>query len=86
MMGYGWGIGGGGWIAMMVFWVALLALIGWAVARAFPNVGNRGGDMPGRESAEDILDRRYAAGELDSETYQSMRAALASGRSGGATR
>lgn len=86
MMGYGWGMGGGGWIAMIVFWVALLALIVWAVARAFPSVGNRGGDIPRQESPEDVLNRRYAAGELDTETYQVMRAALAPGRRGGEAR
>ncbi len=81
MMGYGWGMGVGGWIAMSVFWVALLALIGWAVARAFPGGGNRGSAAPRQETPEEVLDRRYAAGELDTESYQSMRAALNSARS-----
>ena len=86
MMGYGWGVSGGGWIAMMVFWVALVALIVWAVARAFPSVGNRGDATPRQESPEDILKRRYAAGELDAETFQAMRAALTSRGTGGVTR
>lgn len=82
MMGYGWGMGAGGWIAMMVFWVALLVLIVWAIARAFPTSDSqRGGDAPRQESSEEILDRRYAAGELDTETYQSMRATLDAARS-----
>jgi len=85
-MGYGWGMSAGGWIAMIVFWVALLALIGWAVARAFPSGGNRGGDMSRQETPEEVLDRRFATGELDTETYQAMRSALASGRRGGETR
>jgi len=79
-------MGGGGWIAMIVFWVALLALIGWAVSRAFPSVGNRGGDMTRQETPEEVLDRRFATGDLDTETYQSMLSALASGRRGGETR
>lgn len=83
MMGYGSGMGAGGWIAMAVFWVGLLVVIGWAVTRAFPSGGNRGGDTPRRETPEEVLDRRYAAGELDTETYQSMRATLASARSAG---
>ena len=86
MMGYGWGMGAGGWIAMAVFWIGLLALIGWAVARAFPRVGNRGGDTPRQETPEEVLDRRYAVGELDTETYQSMRVALAPGRREGERR
>ena len=81
MMGYGWGMGAGSWIAMTVFWVALLVLVGWAVARAFPAGGGRG-EAATRETPEEVLDRRYAAGELDTETYQSMRATLSSARSG----
>lgn len=87
MMGYGWGMGGGGWIAMTVFWVAVIALIIWLVTRAFAgrddrNDGGRRG-FPPTESPEQVLDRRYAAGELDLETYQRMRANLDSGRSNG---
>lgn len=79
MMGYGWGMGAGGWIAMTVFWVALLALIVWAVVRVFPTGGSR--DVgPREETPEEILDRRFAAGELDAQTYQEMRTTLASGR------
>lgn len=78
MMGYGWGIGAGGWIAMVVFWVALVVLIVWVVARAFPSGGSRGGEVPRQETPQEVLDRRYAAGELDTESYQSMRATLGS--------
>lgn len=84
MMDYGWDMGSGGWVVMIIFWVGLLTLIGWAVARAFPSVNNRGGgDSAGQETPQGVLDRRYAAGELDTETYQSMRAALASSRRAG---
>lgn len=82
-MGYGSGMGAGGWIAMTVFWVGLLVLIGWAVARAFPSVGNRGDGTPRQESPQEVLDRRFAAGELDPATYQSMLAMLASAQSVG---
>lgn len=83
MMGYGYGMGAGswiGWIAMIVFWVALIALVVWGVSRAFPAGGGRGdtsGASPS-ESPVEILDRRYAAGEIDDERYQMMRATLAS--------
>ena len=39
--------------------------------------------MMGDECGWLDCDRRYAAGELDLETYQAMRATLASGRSNG---
>lgn len=80
-MGWGWGMGAGGWIAMVVFWVAVLALIVWAVARIFPGGSGREAG-PWSETPEEILDRRFAAGELDAETYRSMRAALSAGQSG----
>ena len=88
MMGYGWGMGAGGWIAMTVFWVALIALVVWLVIRVLPGSGDsrregRPEGFPDNETPEQILDRRYAAGELDLETYQAMRATLASSRSNG---
>ena len=78
-MGWGWGMGAGGWIAMVIFWVAVLALIIWAVMRVFPAGGGRG-SAPRAETPQEILDRRFASGEIDSETYRAMRAALDSGR------
>ena len=65
---WGWD-GGGGWLMMgigMLIWVAVIALIVWLVIRA---VGQRpsGG---GAESAEELLRRRFAAGEIDTEEYQ----------------
>lgn len=80
-MGWGWGMGVGGWIAMVVFWVALIALIVWAVMRVFPSAAK---DEPGArpETPQEILDRRFAAGELDVETYRSMQDTLAAGQLG----
>lgn len=89
MMGYGYGMGAGGWIAMTIFWVGLITLIIWAVSRALPTgsgssadtTPRRGGARDGAtDSAEDTLDRRFAAGELDEDTYRSMRATLRSSR------
>lgn len=87
MMGYGYGMGAGGWIAMTIFWVGLITLIIWTISRALAS-GNAWGrestpqrDL-GAESAEDILARRFAAGELDEETYRSMCATLRTSRAG----
>ncbi|NMR20497.1 SHOCT domain-containing protein [Cellulomonas fimi] len=85
MMGYGWGMGAGGWIAMIVFWVALVALVAWLIVQALPS-RRREDDrdrLTGAETAEQILDRRYAVGEIDADTYQVMRVNLASGRTSG---
>lgn len=68
-MMWGWDAGGG-WLMMgigMLIWVTLIALVVWLVIRA---VGHRP-SMGGSESAEDLLRRRYASGEIDAEEYQS---------------
>jgi putative membrane protein len=90
MMGYGWGMGGGGWIAMTIFWVALIVLVAWLVRRTLRDSSDRGpgfrGDDSGRrETPEQTLDRRFAAGEIDEATYRKMRGTLRSSRSSGPT-
>jgi putative membrane protein len=83
MMGYGNGVGmgAGGWIAMMVFLIALLALVVWGVTRLLPARGP-GADAaaPRAETLEEILDRRFALGDIDEETYQRQRTQIASAR------
>lgn len=88
MMGYdgmGWGgMGWGGMIGMMVFWLLLIAAIVWAVSRLLPGRRARQShSQPGQDTPEEILDRRFARGEIDLETYQMQRAALASARGEG---
>jgi len=80
--GMGWGgIGFGGMFAMVVFWIALIALIVWAVSRLLPGRQlQRRAPEAGQETPEDILDRRFARGEVDLETYQAQRAALVAAR------
>lgn len=81
MMGYGWGMGVGGWIAMMVFWVALIALVVWLVTRAFsPGTSERSIERPWQETPDQVLDRRFAAGEIDEASYHRMRDTLRSSR------
>jgi putative membrane protein len=79
-MMWGWdGMAWGGWIFMTVFWVLVIGLIVWAVAAVFPR--SRAHDADRGETPEDILDRRFASGELDAESYREMREELR-GRSG----
>lgn len=85
MMGWGWGMGVGGWIAMTIFWIGLIVLVVWLVVRAFPGSGDRGrGDRDDtggwRESPQETLDRRFAAGEIDEAAYHAMRETLRSAR------
>lgn len=84
MMGYGgMGWGGmpfGGMIGMVLLWAILIAGIVWAVSRLLPGRPAGGGTRSGQDSPEEILNRRFARGEIDLETYQAQRAALAQAR------
>jgi putative membrane protein len=73
---------GGGWtswtmyLGMIVFWVAVVALVIWGVkalagpaaAHSVPQVS----EVP-RETAADVLKRRYAAGEIDAAEFEQKR-------------
>lgn len=79
MMGwYGGGMGFGMWMVMGLFWLLLIGVIIWAVVRLLPARRDAGGYNV--EPPEEVLDRRFARGEIDVETYQAQRAALASAR------
>lgn len=85
MMGYGWGMGVGGWIVMAIFWVGLIVLVVWLITRALPSGKVRDRDhrdaVRGRDEApEQTLDRRFAAGEIDEAQYHAMRETLGLGR------
>lgn len=79
MMGWYGGMGWLSWLFMGGFWLALLALVVWLVVRLLPS-GDRPAAPGGVESPEDILDRRFAGGEIDEQTYTAQRAALATHR------
>lgn len=85
MMGWnGGGMGWGTWLFVGLFWVALIALIIWLVVKLLPAGGRTPSSAPPEsgESPVDILDRRFARGEVDLETYQVQRAALIKVRGG----
>jgi putative membrane protein len=80
MMGwYGGGMGLGAWLFMGAFWVLLLVLIVWLVVRLLPG-GDRSGTTPPAQSPEEILDTRFARGEIDEQAYAAARSALAAAR------
>jgi putative membrane protein len=77
---YDHGIDWAGWLFMGLFWLLLLGLILFLVVRLLPSGAGGGGggqSQTATESPEEILDRRFARGEIDIETYQAQRAALA---------
>ncbi|MDX1655748.1 MAG: SHOCT domain-containing protein [Candidatus Competibacteraceae bacterium] len=70
MSGYGgWGMGLG-WIMMLLFWVlvilGIVALVRWLR------------DDTARPNARQILDERYARGEIDREEYERRKRDLLS--------
>ena len=75
MMSWSGGMGAAGWVLMSVLWVVLIAAIVWGLAALFGRA-----DRPGiaaiSERPEEILDRRLASGEIDTETYEALRAKL----------
>lgn len=74
-MMYGYGPGWMWMILMPVVWVALIAVIVWAVARFVQRPAETGRQV--RETPQEILDRRFALGEIDAQEYRRARVHLA---------
>ncbi len=71
----GWyGVGGAGSVTCLVMalgWVGLLLFLLWGIGHLFPR--ERRAD---RDVARDVVQRRYAAGELSVAEYQQAMRAL----------
>jgi putative membrane protein len=72
---HGGGDWSGAWMFMGLFWLILLGLIGFLVLRLIPTGGTTRWQARG-ESPLDVLDQRFARGEVDLDTYQAQRAVL----------
>lgn len=76
-MMYGWNGTGSIWmIVMPLLWIGLIALIIWAVVRLTQDRVDQDTTRR-RETPQEILDRRYALGEIDTDAYLEARARLA---------
>lgn len=71
MMNYGW-FGGFGMVFMWLFWIGVIALSIWLITSLFPKP-NMINDMGNDATALEILQRRYARGEVTPEQYADMR-------------
>ncbi len=67
--GGGWGWMAAGWITMLAFWV--LVIVGIVAVVRWMNARGGAGQPP--EAPLEILRRRYAAGELTKEQFESMK-------------
>ena len=72
VMGWHWG-----WWA---FWIVLILLLAWGMARGIGRRGASGGGTEAGVSAEETLRRRFAAGEIDEEEFNRKLEALRKGR------
>ena len=72
------GMGIGGWIAMTVLWVGLISAVIWAIDKLLPSSRSVADHarLSGEGTAQDILDRRLAAGEIDTDTHRRLLATL----------
>ncbi|MGE5288593.1 MAG: SHOCT domain-containing protein [Micromonosporaceae bacterium] len=75
MFGTGWcgGMSGWGWLLMALLWGGFLAVVVWAVTWLFPRGRSRPSDQ---EDAAGLLDRRFASGDIDEDTYRRLRGEL----------
>jgi uncharacterized membrane protein len=87
-MMWGYNPGWGGWLMMsfgMVFSIALLVVLVWALmrwfnGRAVPPAERTPMMPPSGPSALEILKLRYTRGEIDDATYERMRERLQASR------
>lgn len=76
MMGLGMGFG---LLLMIAFWVGLIVLGVWLVRVLFPHTSQPPPVADLDLSPRDILDRRFARGEISREEYDVMRQTISDG-------
>ena len=76
MQDFGHGFFGGGF--MWIFWILLIVLLVWVVKMVADSAsgGRSDGGSKKQESAMEILDKRFARGEIDEEEYHRRRQEL----------
>lgn len=73
----GYGMTTGGWVFMVIFWAVVIAVIA-AVALRLLRPGERDRSAePAEIDPREILDQRYARGEIDTDEYLVRRETLA---------
>ncbi len=74
MHGFGFGFGWGGFLLMILFWGVLIAAAVAVVRALFSGVSPKKPTDPSRdENALEILNRRYASGEVSRDEYETIR-------------
>ena len=74
MHGFGFGFGPWGWVVMILFWGLLILGGVWLIRSALSGWANNPPHRPDTgQNAREILDRRYAHGEIDRNEYEIMK-------------
>lgn len=68
--GMGWGMGVG-WILFVVFWALVIAALVLVVKKLLPKTNAAGGSTP--QTPLEILQSRYARGEIQREEYEQKK-------------
>lgn len=76
MMGFGW-FGWFGMIFMLLFWVLIIAGIVWLVKWLIESTSRT--EKAPKKRALEILDEKYARGEIDDEEYERRKRKLLEG-------
>ena len=72
MMGPAMMGGFGTMVFMPILWIVIIGLIVWAVVTAVRRSGEYDNTGGSKESALEILKKRYARGEIDKEEYEDI--------------
>ena len=75
--GMGYGMGGFGWVFMILVWLLLIvgiaAVVRWVF---FPPTAQHHAQVSRGKSALDIVEERYARGEIDKQEFEEKRRTL----------
>ncbi len=77
MMGLGMGFGVFGLFFMLLFWGGLIAAAVWVGRALFAGGGTQTNSTTRTPTAREVLDQRYARGEISREEYERIKRDLA---------
>ncbi len=66
------GFGLTGFFLMLLFWVILILLAAWLIKALF-SMGRNDTTQKDQPNAKEILDQRYARGDITREQYEKMK-------------